>query len=486
MTRPLALAAVLLTLAAAPADPPRDWQTTARADAAAALALIEGSHPGAARELGDAAFLARLRAVRATVAARLPRVRDEGGYHALIAGLAAGFGDGHIASARLAQPATRRWAGIMLAWRAGAWVATSGGDPALDGARLVACDGVAAEDWARPRIDGFSGDARVEAERARFAPRLLIDDANPWAPVPRACSFATAAGVRSVTLAWRDDPAETVAAAARASLRPARAGMGVSRFAGGEWIALETLDPSAEGVAAAVEARAAQLRAAPMVVVDLRGNGGGNSAYAERIAIALLGKARVAGTTARGGRCRGVFWRASADNAAEMKRWAASAERRGDAAWAREFGGSARAIDAAVAAGGTFAPGLPACARGASVTVIPSLPGRLKPPAMRGRLVVVTDAACFSSCLMATDLLVRAGALHVGQATGVSTRYMEVRSITLPSGLRTFSTLMKVAVGGGDYGPYAPARAYPGPMDDEAALKAWVAALPVDGGRRRS
>ena len=97
---------------------------------------------------------------------------------------------------------------------------------------------------------------------------------------------------------------------------------------------------------------------------------------------------------------------------------------------------------------------------------------------MKGRLILVTDRACFSSCLIATDIFRRIGALHVGEETDRSTRYMEVREIVLPSGLRTFSTLMKVAVGLSDYGPFSPKVAYPFPLDDSDALKRWVVALP--------
>ena len=70
------------------------------------------------------------------------------------------------------------------------------------------------------------------------------------------------------------------------------------------------------------------------------------------------------------------------------------------------------------------------------------------------------------------------GALHVGEATDVTTRYMEVREIDLPSGLWTFSTLQKVALGPGDFGPYEPAVAYPGSLAEDDKVKAWVAALP--------
>ena len=60
----------------------------------------------------------------------------------------------------------------------------------------------------------------------------------------------------------------------------------------------------------------------------------------------------------------------------------------------------------------------------------------------------------------------------------MSTRFMEVREIVLPSGLRTFYTLQKLALGLGDFGPYEPDVRYPGSLADTGQLEAWVAALP--------
>ena len=91
--------------------------------------------------------------------------------------------------------------------------------------------------------------------------------------------------------------------------------------------------------------------------------------------------------------------------------------------------------------------------------------------------MLLTDRACFSSCLMLTDLFRRVGAVHVGEATDASTRYMGVQEFVLPSGLRTFSVLQKVVVGLGIFGPFEPAHTYPGAMDDEEAIRAWIAAL---------
>ena len=134
-------------------------------------------------------------------------------------------------------------------------------------------------------------------------------------------------------------------------------------------------------------------------------------------------------------------------------------------------------MEAAVEQGRAFSPALPQCARG-SLAAMPQAPSELPTSAMAGRLIIVTDRTCFSSCLLAIEMFRRLGALHVGEATDMSTRFMEVREILLPSGLRTFSTLQKVAVGLGDFGPYEPKIVYPGALHDEQKLKAWVAALP--------
>lgn len=54
---------------------------------------------------------------------------------------------------------------------------------------------------------------------------------------------------------------------------------------------------------------------------------------------------------------------------------------------------------------------------------------------------------------------------------------MEIRHVVLPSGLRSFSTLQKVALGQGNLGPYTPHILYPGALHETDQLKSWVAAL---------
>jgi hypothetical protein len=480
------IAVLLLVCIAAPATAQDDvaavWRSLAAIDSEAALRLIEQNHPGAVPALGDMEFLDLLRTARSNVEARLPRITGYDGYAALMAGLATDFRDGHIWSTPLLQKQQRTWAGFIIVRQGGHWIAghqdTSRGETGLGGARLVSCDGLDAEAWARQRIGLFRGDPQVEAQLAASGPWLLLDDANPFLTRPTECTFRSDDGSEhAVRLNWRGIATRALENAVGSAYERPRAGMGVSAFEGGHWIALETLGSAAADVVAEVERQADALRAAPVVVLDLRGNGGGNSAFANAIARTLIGGDALAAAGASfDSQCAGQYWRVSADNLAALRRWRASIEQRADARTLAGVDDLVRDVEQALATGDPFAPALPACAptaRRASMSD-GSFPASA---AMSGRLVVVTDRHCFSSCLIAVGLFRQLGATHVGEATDLSTRYMEVREITLPSGLRTFSTLQKVTLGIGDFGPYEPHVVYPGPLADTGALQAWVAAL---------
>lgn len=474
----LALAASATTQAVdGPPPAGAAWTALARADVAAALDLIETNHPGAARELGDTAFQERLRVARANAEQRLPLVRDYFAHAALMTALANDFRDGHIWSNAILSPSRRRWAGVIMARRGGKWVVGAEDSAApgvrLKGAELVDCDGIPADRFGRERTGTFHAHPDVEADLAGRAYTLLLDEQSPYVRRPASCRFRLTGGsIAKVDLKWREIGTRPLETQIVDTLRPVKAGMGVSDFAGGQWISLESLDNRAAAVVDQVRAAQAALRAAPMVVLDLRGNSGGNSQYAVEIARALVGEARTRAADGGGAGCDGVAWRVSRDNAAALAKFAA--ELPPDRA--PEWQAQATALTAAVAQGRAFSPDLPSCATAPVRDTGP--PSKLPASAMRGRLILLTDRACFSSCLMATKLFRDLGALHVGEATDMSTRYMEVREIVLPSGLRTFSTLQKVALGTSDFGPYSPAVLYPDALDDTDKLKAWVAALP--------
>ena len=454
------------------------WQALARVDSAAAIELIERNHPGAAPELGDRPFQERLAVARRHVGDRLPKVADFPSYAALMNGLANDFRDGHIwSNARLSSP-QRRWAGIVIARRGGQWVVgaqeAAEGEPKLEGARLESCDGIPADRLASEKLGEFYAHPEVEADIASRAAQLLIDDGNPFVAKPASCRFVTANGPVAANLKWREITLRQLEPVAQRSYRPAEIALGISDFAAGKWISIPTFGNVAAALVEKVRLEEATLRAAPMVVVDLRGNSGGNSGYADEIARVLVGESRVAAASSNSSQCTGTFWRVSPDNRTALRNFVEALPVDRKPNWAGEM----TAMERALANGARFAPALPACAASDIAAKSPPPPRNLPPSAYKGRLILLTDRACFSSCLIAANLFRRLGALHVGEATDMSTRYMEVREIVLPSGLRTFSTLQKVALGLGDFGPYEPAVVYPGQLHEDEKVKAWVAALP--------
>lgn len=456
------------------------WRAMAETDGRFALQLIEDNHPGAVDAVGDTDFQNQLTTARGHFAERLPQVDSFEAYSALMAGMAADFRDGHIWSRATTQPGNVGWTGIVLSRRGGTWVVGSqvaaAGYPDLKNARLESCDGETAEDWAAKRIGLFRADAGIEAQLATNASWLLLDQKNPFLKRPETCDFTTEDGQsHSVTLRWKRDSPEVVGRAIDATETSADIGLSVEQVGQGYWINLGTLGEGAAALAAEVEERAEEMRAAPWVVVDLRGNGGGNSTLSDRIVAALVGTERVTATRTASD-CNGAFFRASSGNVAALRGWQERIRTDRGEEGAREWGEMVDNIDQARQDGQAFWPALPECATHGeqSGVVNTATKDTLPPSLLQGRLLMVTDRDCFSSCLMAADLLRRVGVEHVGEATDVSTRYMEVRTVTLPSGLRNFSTLMKLALGAGDFGPYVPQHVFSGAMSDTSAVREWV------------
>ena len=457
------------------------WHDAAAADSEVALTLIEENHPGAAPQLSDKEFLSRLSLAERHVAERLPKVVDFGGYSALMDGLAADFRDGHIWSSAELGWKIVRWVGIVPIRKNGSWFVgaqkANGNEPDLSGAEIISCDGIAFDQFAKQRIGDFVGNPSLEAVLTSGASSLLLDFQNPFIMRPKSCIFRKAGTDRTLVFSWRRELLSRINTLATNAIHQASAGLGVRMFSGGYWIALDTLTDKAKTVVDAVRANQQALRTAPTVVVDLRGNGGGNSEYASEIAAALVGEASVRAVEAKLPLCGGSYWRASAQNLQAAEISLQDARREGNQETVDFLTPVVTEMTRAIAAGHAFSPDLPVCASKA-LTVDQDLAGSNVPRTkMEGRLILVTDHACFSSCLIAVNLFRKLGALHVGEPTDMSTRYMEVREEAMPSGLRTFSTLQKVVVGLGNYGPYRPQVPYTGDLADTKALQTWVAGL---------
>jgi hypothetical protein len=473
-----AVSALALLLASGPARAQTEaWARMAEADVRAAYTLIAETHPGAVPSRGDSLFLKQLQSGRQEAEALARSARTFGAYRAALQRFAASLGDAHLSTSTWVRP-DRFWPGFAVSNRSGEWKVVARADegaPPL-GTRLVSCDGEKPDALAAKRLAPFTPDWSVREHRAKASSALLTDTGNPLQPRLVACEFQTPdVAAASHRLKWQSISSARFAEHLAAASPSASHEVSLQPFDGGWWIRLGSLSGAALPLLKEAEARRAELRSAPFIVVDLRGNQGGASFFSDRLAEIIYGPAKVEAVR----RPRGVkgpektVWRASAATLEDAAAYLARAEKflpSGDPL----IGGMAaqhEAIRQALAKGDALAEAPTQVAAGAEPESSPK-------PGKAPRAILVTDSQCFSSCLLAARLFRNLGALHVGEETDANTHYSNMRTITLPSGLSTFSTLQAYSTWvPKQLGPYTPEVKFTGDMADDAAVKAWVRPL---------
>ena len=450
------------------------WRQLTAADVETAYAIIAQNHPGAAPAAGDSAFWRTLALAGEAARARAQRVNSYEGWLATLRAFAAAFSDPHISLQTRLSVSAVRWPGLVVGRQGAGTVVVSRDSAWTDlpsvGARLVSCDGADVERLSGERLGVYRGTWEIASQQVRNTPFLLVDDGNPFLTQVSRCVFREDGGAREIALLWRNIGVAALQERLRAAAPIGRAGFGVRRVGDGWWIGLQALTDLSQPVLDSVAVYLGTMHAAPWVVVDVRGNGGGNSAWGVRLANQLVGEGRVSAAMRRAerdfaGPLCGTSWRASPAVEETLESYIRN-QGPGAEQWRRDLD----SVRAARAAGRELGPMPRPCPPAASAPA-----GALPVPRMKGRLVLLTDHACFSSCLLLAGLFRAIGATHVGEATDFSTRYMEVRGLPLPSGLGSFATLQKVAFGAPSrLGPFDPEVLYPGRIDDTGALERWI------------
>jgi hypothetical protein len=474
-----------LMLGAAAPEPARDWAATARDDVTAFHRLVRDNHPGPVNAL-DPGFTRRSDAALALALRRAASVRDYPGYLATMRGYQAHFDDGHVAFSIVKdQPVAVRWPGFLTAYDGDGRqrVRARADDAAVPiGAELVACDGRPADRLAQEIVGAFRGRWQLASMRGREGYRVFVDNGNPFVRRPERCTFRINGRVQAVSLAWRDfADAEWTAHAVPLSAPP-RPPIAARTLADGtRWFTMSDFDGDLSGPAAkallpmiaAMRTDRESLVAAPRIVLDLRGNGGGSSDWSRQVAAILWGEPAIARLDLDSD---GVDWRASAANVATLAAYREEFDSAADASPAikRYFAAAADGIAGARAAGRAlwrepadlYTPDPPPA--GAAPVTPPTRP-----------IYVLTDWGCASACLDAVDLWKALGAVQVGQETSADTLYMDVRQDPLPSGLARAVVPMKVYRGRprGSNVPQMPAHRYTGDMRDTVAVERWIAGL---------
>lgn len=495
MLRALALALALTPGAFAQGeltrpDSPEGWRTLALSDLAAARDVLRAQTP-IPYDAENPSYAAWLDAGYVRARAMADRARDAASHFYAVAYYLNGFSDPHInANPIAALPA--QWPGFVASSREGGavvvWRDEGDADAPPLGAQILNCEDRSLASLAEERLYPYVLNGRLALDRRRAVTRLFLDRGNPSAPGPSHCRFGVDGQERDIPLRWRALPSEVDpywAAYQAASVGPA-AEWGVAEPAPGVfWVGAPTFSsgedtaPRLAALVEQIETRAAEMRNGRAIVIDVRGNGGGNSAWADRIAAAIFG-AGLARRSSQDSRGRSAIdWRASPENVAYWRSWleetaipefGANSQ---EARFARDaIAGMERALnrDPPIWRQGARSP-----APGGGLTDRRPRGGRPFP----AQVYLLSNGTCGSSCLNFADtVLFVPGVKLIGSATSGDGPYMEVREVALPSGLVRLTIPQKVWRGmpRGALEAYDPDIAYDGAWDD-MSVRAWVMGL---------
>jgi hypothetical protein len=217
-----------------------------------------------------------------------------------------------------------------------------------------------------------------------------------------------------------------------------------------------------------LEAKRGAMRSS-RIILDLRGNHGGNSAWGNEIARAIWGEPWV--DRIDGSFDKTVDWRASDANIEHMRRMVERERRAGLMESAAYWTLALEAMERARS-------------RGQALARFEDRPKEIAgpPPSnpIQGKVFLLTDSECASACLDFADLVRRLpGVVHIGLPTSADAIYIDNTYAPLPSGLAGLGYSLKVyrnrVRGNNEW--YEPQLRWPGgPMTDQT-LAEWVSSI---------
>lgn len=340
------------------------------------------------------------------------------------------------------------------------------------GAQLTTCDDSPADALTRDRQGRRGVNIDLEPRRRAAAYWLLWSTEGLFLPPLKACVFRLPDGTaRSYPLTYRAAEPIDISAASPTSTH---ARFGVERWGpDGWWIGAPDMQDEREWrrLLAAVKMHREALRHARTVVIDLRGNDGGDSGYAETLAKLLWEPELVDADRPNLGP---VVYRATQMNrdtmAANLKTVETATTLSDEARTLRAL---VKRYDDAIAAG-------QASFTETAENPAPTHPAHRPINPMRGQMILLTDGTCTSACLDLMDLFqAMPNVRQAGAETGADTIFMEMTRTPLPSGYAGLHFGHKAWVdrprgSNISYKP-APALTWTGSPADDAGERKWLA-----------
>ncbi|GAB3368996.1 hypothetical protein GCM10027431_15380 [Lysobacter rhizosphaerae] len=463
------LAAAMAFAGQASAQAPVKWSVEARRDIDAIHDTIRDNHPGPVNK-ADPSFNRWLEEGRKRALAAAATASSSGDYWRALKLYTNGFQDGHLLVLPM-QDVHVSWPGFLSSSdMAGVTRVTVSQVPQVPkGARVLSCDAQPVDRLLNQWVYPYRANAGIPHSRMAASVRLFVSYSDDQAAQFRQCRIEVDHKVSSIKLDWRplrDEDFDPFLDAARGLETPE---LGVREVDGVWFVSVPTLNlgKGMEPLIAALEKKVSTLHAAPYVVLDVRGNGGGNSDWGRQIASALWGE--TATSAIDNSFDWTTDWRASAQNAAIEREDGQYNADQGYKDQAQYRFSVADGIETALKAKHDYY-------RSSAPPTSKGLSAGFKSP-FAGQVYFLTDDRCASACLDLADIVTRMpGVVHVGMPTSADTIYIDNVPAKLPSGQAQLSYSLKVyrnRVRGNNQW-YTPAKQWPGGPMTDAAVAAWV------------
>lgn len=447
----------------------QEWSDAARADILFAYDEFVQNHPGI-YDLENPDFPGLLAQARSRGLDAADQARDRNGYARAIAEFSAVLQDGHALAAiprREAGDSSALWPGFVARWLGdGLFIRTQDPQDRLHGAKITACDDMPIEKFLRDRLTmqyfrpAEKGQWWFRASAPFYSFNGLL------AGSARACEVTLQDGrEQAFTLEWvpmTQQQREWILETLNGEREPTEL---VEKRGGIFFVGLQTFQPDDAGREAfeqlykVVEARREDLLEARALVLDLRYNGGGNSAWSRRLADVLWGKEAL---DDRYDGADDVLWRASPDNIAHVRSLVERVR--------TEVGEQQAEYWDAIAAGMSEAGerGEPLFSQMSVLTTLEdqsssstakAISPSPVPTDFETPVYVIVPGYCASACLDALDYFTRFDNTRlIGAPSSADSTYMEARKVELPAGPGFLIIPNKVYVGRlRGWGEYYPA-----------------------------
>lgn len=410
------------------------------------------------------------------------KVNDFDGYLAALKRYSSGFYDAHVRVYPLYQPIEMSWAGFLLRYEEGKYVVfhvvNDGKDYPKVNDTLTHIDGMDIKNYMRDTLfkyDEFNPD--LDAGWVRSSSAITLRKANPFIPLPKQYSISSEGKARTLNFNWGTISTCHGEELVNSSYKPVKNDFGIRDFMDGEgaWISIPTFniknDEQINKMQTLLE-QIPQYLQKKFLVIDVRGNGGGNSEWGTSLLKQIYGDSFVSTKLYDLNKNTYALYRVSPSNLAYFQELLLSTNEQlgNDSSTARYLDVTINKMKEAIK-NRNFG----------TVQLGPEPPSSLisdtMEPKFKGKLYFLTSTSCGSSCLTFADQLFQMPqVIHIGYPTAADTFYVESRSVALPSknARLQFPINMDMERRRGSNVQYNPAHRYMGNINDTQNIEKWL------------